>query len=47
MSDHYAGFDAAVEAAGKVDILINNGQKGHAMDLTNVTGGHSARTCRT
>ncbi|MEZ6050697.1 MAG: hypothetical protein R3C02_04785 [Planctomycetaceae bacterium] len=33
-----AGFDAAVEAAGKVDILVNNGQKGHAMDLTNVTG---------
>ncbi|MCA9026541.1 MAG: SDR family oxidoreductase [Planctomycetaceae bacterium] len=34
----HAGFDAAVEAAGKVDILVNNGQKGHAMDLTNVTG---------
>lgn len=33
-----AGFDAAVEVAGKVDVLINNGQQGHAMDLTNVTG---------
>ena len=33
-----AGFDAAVETAGKVDILINDGQKGHPLDLTNVTG---------
>lgn len=33
-----AGFDAAVEAAGKVDILINNGQQGHPLDLTDVTG---------
>lgn len=32
-----AGFDAAVAAAGKIDILINNGQHGHALDLTNVT----------
>lgn len=31
------GFDAAVEAAGKVDILVNNGQQGHPLDLTNVT----------
>ena len=31
------GFDAAVTAAGHVDILINNGQQGHALDLTNVT----------
>jgi len=31
------GFDAAVSAAGQVDILINNGQQGHALDLTNVT----------
>ena len=31
------GFDAAVTAAGRVDILINNGQQGHALDLTNVT----------
>lgn len=31
------GFDAAVAAAGQVDILINNGQQGHALDLTNVT----------
>lgn len=33
-----AGFDAAIETAGQVDILINNGQKGHALDLTDVTG---------
>lgn len=33
-----AGFDAAVEAAGHVDILINNGQQGHPLDLTDVTG---------
>ncbi|HQX49493.1 MAG TPA: SDR family oxidoreductase [Planctomycetaceae bacterium] len=32
-----AGFDEAVAAAGKIDILINNGQHGHALDLTNVT----------
>ncbi len=32
-----AGFNAAVDVAGKVDILINNGQQGHALDLTNVT----------
>ncbi len=32
-----AGFDAAVEAAGQIDILVNNGQQGHASDLTNVT----------
>ena len=32
-----AGFDAAVAAAGHVDILINNGQQGHPLDLTNVT----------
>lgn len=31
------GFDAAVAGAGQVDILINNGQQGHALDLTNVT----------
>ena len=31
------GFDSAVAMAGKVDILINNGQQGHALDLTNVT----------
>jgi NAD(P)-dependent dehydrogenase (short-subunit alcohol dehydrogenase family) len=31
------GFNAAVSAAGQVDILINNGQQGHALDLTNVT----------
>lgn len=32
-----AGFDAAVASAGKVDILINNGQQGHPVDLTNIT----------
>lgn len=32
------GFEAAVKAAGKLDVLVNNGQQGHAMDLTNVTG---------
>lgn len=31
------GFDDAVEAAGGVDILVNNGQQGHALDLTSVT----------
>lgn len=33
----HAGFDAAVQQAGRVDILVNNGQQGHAVDLTNVT----------
>lgn len=32
-----AGFDRAVELAGQVDILVNNGQQGHGLDLTNVT----------
>lgn len=32
-----SGFDEAVATAGQVDILINNGQQGHALDLTNVT----------
>jgi NAD(P)-dependent dehydrogenase (short-subunit alcohol dehydrogenase family) len=31
------GFDAAVAAAGQIDILVNNGQQGHALDLTDVT----------
>ena len=31
------GFDTAVNVAGKVDILVNNGQQGHPLDLTNVT----------
>ena len=31
------GFDAAVASAGQIDILINNGQLGHALDLSNVT----------
>ncbi|MBL6705573.1 MAG: SDR family NAD(P)-dependent oxidoreductase, partial [Planctomycetaceae bacterium] len=33
-----SGFDVAIEAAGHVDILINNGQQGHPLDLTDVTG---------
>ena len=32
-----AGFNEAVDQAGQVDILINNGQQGHPLDLTNVT----------
>ncbi len=32
-----SGFDAALSIAGKVDLLVNNGQQGHALDLTNVT----------
>lgn len=32
-----AGFDEAVAQAGHVDILVNNGQQGHPLDLTNVT----------
>lgn len=31
------GFDAALEQASAIDILINNGQQGHALDLTNVS----------
>ncbi len=31
------GFEAALAAAGQVDVLINNGQQGHPLDLTNVT----------
>ena len=31
------GFDAAVKTAGAIDVLVNNGQQGHAMDLTDVT----------
>ena len=32
-----AGFDAAVDKAGRIDVLVNNGQQGHGLDLTNVT----------
>ena len=32
-----AGFDAAAKLAGQVDVVINNGQQGHALDLTNIT----------
>jgi len=38
-----SGFDAAVAAAGQVDILINNGQQGHPVDLTNITGEQFSR----
>jgi NAD(P)-dependent dehydrogenase (short-subunit alcohol dehydrogenase family) len=38
-----AGFDSAVEAAGQVDILINNGQQGHPLDLTVLRVKPSAR----
>lgn len=31
------GFDSAVSLAGHVDIVINNGQQGHARDLTDVS----------
>lgn len=31
------GFDKAVKIAGQIDLLVNNGQQGHALDLTNVT----------
>jgi NAD(P)-dependent dehydrogenase (short-subunit alcohol dehydrogenase family) len=31
------GFEAAVNLAGQVDLLVNNGQQGHALDLTTVT----------
>ncbi len=32
-----AGFENAISAAGQVDLLINNGQQGHPLDLTTVT----------
>ena len=32
-----AGFAHAVESAGGIEVLVNNGQQGHAMDLTDVT----------
>src|SRR5690606_37567616 len=31
------GFDDAVAEAGAIDVLVNNGQQGHALDWTNVT----------
>jgi NAD(P)-dependent dehydrogenase (short-subunit alcohol dehydrogenase family) len=31
------GFNAALSAVGQLDILINNGQQGHPVDLTNIT----------
>jgi len=31
------GFDDALAAGGKIDLLVNNGQQGHALDLTNIT----------
>jgi gluconate 5-dehydrogenase len=33
----HQGFDAAVRSAGKVDLLVNNGQQGHALDWTDIT----------
>lgn len=41
--DHFAedslnqGFDTAVARGGQIDILVNNAQHGHPLDLTNVT----------
>lgn len=32
-----AGFDEAMAKVGQVDILVNNGHQGHAVDWTNVT----------
>jgi gluconate 5-dehydrogenase len=32
-----AGFDSAIQAAGQIDILVNNGHAGDAHDLTNVS----------
>ena len=37
------GFDEAVSAAGKLDILVNNGHEGDAHDLTNVTAEQFSR----
>lgn len=37
------GFDDAVQAAGKVDILINNGHAGDPHDLTNIDAEHFNR----
>ncbi|MBM83640.1 MAG: short-chain dehydrogenase [Planctomycetaceae bacterium] len=34
------GFDAAVAAAGQIDILVNNGHAGDSHDLTNVEAEH-------
>lgn len=36
----HRGFDAALAAAGQIDILINNGHSGDAHDLTNVDAEH-------
>lgn len=40
------GFRQAVEAAGQVDILVNNGHAGDAHDLTNVSGADFDRMLR-
>jgi NAD(P)-dependent dehydrogenase (short-subunit alcohol dehydrogenase family) len=37
------GFRQAVESAGQVDLLVNNGQAGDAHDLTNVTAADFTR----
>lgn len=39
----HRGFDAALAAAGQIDIVINNGQAGDAHDLTNVDAEHFNR----
>jgi len=39
----HRGFDTAVAAAGHIDILVNNGQQGHATDLASVTGEEFSR----
>ncbi len=38
-----AGFDAAIEAAGKIDILVNNGLESCPQDLTEVSHEQFAR----
>ena len=41
-----SGFDAAVDAAGNVDILINNGHQAEPHDLTNVDGAQFSEQLR-
>ncbi|MEW4531465.1 MAG: SDR family oxidoreductase [Maioricimonas sp. JB045] len=40
------GFDEALETAGQIDILVNNGQDGDGHDLTNVTAEQFNRQMR-
>ena len=37
------GFAAAVEQAGKIDVLVNNGHEGTGKDWTNITGEEFSR----